>query len=159
MTKKDPGDHGRVCPCDACAGRAPDVPEWQREMMRTIGWYAHQVETGHEESPTGFSYHTHGLPESFGHPDLEIVFPSAPGETHRVGARLVELVKAGRKFAPLVEADDIIEGQRITFARAAEGGREILRVILPGPDLVLDRGRMAPPYGEQWEGTAFEPVN
>lgn len=50
---------------------------WNAEMMRKHGWYAHFVPDDNKY-PNSINYHTHGLEDSFGHPDLQICFPLPP---------------------------------------------------------------------------------
>jgi hypothetical protein len=117
-----------------------------------FGWCGHYV-FDDVDSPTGLNIHTHGLRESYGHPDLQIVLPLAEWVAHAILINLAAEIKAGRRFAPGDVACGIIEGYFVGFAAATECGREVLRVIIPGPDGRLARGEIGGGYEVQYEGT------
>jgi hypothetical protein len=117
-----------------------------------FGWCGHYV-FDDVDSPTGLNIHTHGLRESYGHPDLQIVLPLSERVAHGIMINLADEVKAGRRFAPGGVASGIIEGYDLSFATATECGREVLRVIIPDPDGRLMRGEIGGGYEVQYEGT------
>jgi len=41
----------------------------------------------------------------------------------------------------------------VMFAWAKEGGRKVLRMILPDTANIVERGRIAKKFAKQWEGT------
>jgi hypothetical protein len=120
--------------------------------IATFGWCGHYVYDD-DESPTGLNVHTHGLLESFGHPDFQIVLPLAERVAHAILITLADAVKEGRRFAPGDVAGGIIEGYDVGFATATECGREVLRVIIPGPDGRVRRGEIGGGYEVQYDGT------
>lgn len=123
------------------------------EALAEYGWYAHLV-FDDDGSPTGFNCHTHGLAETCGHPDFQIVLPLPTEIAHGVLIALAEgVVKDGRRFAAGTPAVGIIRGFPVGFAEASECGRPVLRVILPDPDGRLARGEIGAEYAIQYEGT------
>lgn len=128
------------------------IEEMHREMMKKYGWYAHFV-PGDDSSPTNFNAHTHGFVESWNHPDIQIVIYMPEEQLHSILIRMAELVKSGKKFKPGKKYDDVLETFPVTFAWAQEGGRRLLRMILPDKKKGLARGKIRPPYDIQWKGT------
>lgn len=128
--------------CEACKAGLNYVIQRQDEMMVKHWWYVHLV--------VG-NVHTHGLQESFGHPDIQVVLPIAPETIHSVIAGIVERIKGGEKFFPSRRYDKVIMDYDVVFGKAREGGREVLRLILPDPVGCLSKKAMRL-YVEQWEG-------
>lgn len=124
------------------------------QMMKKYGWYAHYVPDD-PTSPTEFNAHTHGFEESWGHPDVQIVFPLPQGVAHSIFWNVVHAIKKGKpfRFSAGKPYADIIEKYNVTFAWAKEGGRRVLRIILPDEKGVFARGLIEEPYSIQWEGT------
>ena len=151
---------GCKCKCAVCdlaaAGLTPEeaidrVREREAEQMAARGWVAHHVAPD-PDSPTGVNYHTHGLAETFGHPDIQIVLPMTPAVTHGVASRVVELIEGGARFPPGDESDVVLKkGYRVRFVGATECGREVLRVILPDKDGRLDAEFADPEYAKQYD--------
>ena len=55
-----------------CKVRESGVGEsiaWEIDCMERFGWYVHYV----TDAPSGADVHTHGLRESFDHPDLQLL--------------------------------------------------------------------------------------
>lgn len=124
----------------------------QAQLLDKYGWYSHLVD-GDDESPTGFNAHSHGMNETYCHHDFQIVIPLPKEVVSGILFTLAEAVKAGRMFAPGDVASEIINGFDVTFAVAIECGREVLRVILPGPDGRLARDEIDASFAPQYIGT------
>lgn len=127
------------------------IAQVHAENMATHGWYANYV-PNHHESPTGFSTHTYGLDESWGHPNVQIVWPMPPEMGYQMLAQIAELVRHGKKFAPGRKYDEVLEGYEVMFAWATESGRRVLRMILPDKDNGVAREEIRAPFNKQWEG-------
>lgn len=123
-----------------------------KKMMEEYGWYAHYVPND-KDSPTGFNGHAHGFDESWKHPDIQIVMAMPQKQIHGIMIRLAELVAEGKKFKPGVEYDQILEGYPVMFGWAEEGGRRVLRMILPDKQGRVARDEITAPYKDQWKGT------
>lgn len=120
---------------------------WEDAAIAKHGWYAHFI-------IGGGGCHTHGLLEKYGHADLELVFPLAADAAHAVLAGVVALIKEGRKFVDGQVADDVLSsGFRVKFVQSREGGRVVLRVLLPDPSNRLPGEAGCDPfYSAQIEG-------
>jgi hypothetical protein len=101
--------------------------------LKKYGWYIHYIPDD-TDTPYNFNSHTHNLSKKFGHPDLQIVFPLPHTVVEPLFSRLVNIIKnekmvftAGEVYYPHKGYDNY----PITFIKAAESGREVLRVILP----------------------------
>jgi hypothetical protein len=129
-----------------------EVRRRQAAMIAEHGWCCHIVPDDHD-SPMGWDAHTHGLEDSYGHPDFEIVLPLPYATAHQILCNLVDGVKAGDRFKAGDAAGGIIRGYDVGFADATEGGRDVLRVIVPDPEGRTARGEIGGEYGRQYEGT------
>jgi hypothetical protein len=124
--------------CDCCENglTTDEVKAKAAGWMVKTGWYAHIVERGDDSSPTGFNYHTHGIPVTFpGAMDIQIVLPMPGDRCHGVAWSYIEYLRglpAGSKFPEAgQDVDGIIRGYKVRMAGATEGGRKVLRLILP----------------------------
>lgn len=117
-----------------------------------FGWCGHLV-FDDPDSPTGWNVHTHGLAETYGHPDFQLVLPLAEQVAHAIVINLADAVKEGQRFEAGTAASGIIEGYDVGFAAATECGREVLRIIIPGPDGQVQRGKIGGGYEVQYDGT------
>jgi hypothetical protein len=129
-----------------------EVRRQQAAAIAEHGWCCHVVPDDHE-SPTGFNAHTHGLEDGYGHPDFQIILPLPFATAHQILANLVDAVKSGRRFAAGDTASGVIRGFNVSFAEATEGGRDVLRVIVPGPEGQTARGEIGGGYAVQYVGT------
>jgi hypothetical protein len=120
--------------------------------LAKYGWSAHLVfDDG--DSPTGWNMHTHGLRDNYDHPDFQIILPLTPEVAHDILTNLADAVKASRRFAAGDTASGIIHGFDLGFADATEGGRPVLRVIVPDPEGRTARGEIEEAYAVQYVGT------
>jgi hypothetical protein len=124
----------------------------EQAQLAKHGWISHYV-FDDPDTPTGINVHSHGVQENFGHPDFQIIIPLATETAWGILANLVDGVKAGHRFKPGTTAAWIILGYDVGFADATEGGRDVLRVIIPDPEGRVRRGEMDAEYGRQFEGT------
>lgn len=138
-----------------CQGRDFDK---EKELLKETGFFCHGVMGDEENSPSGYNFHTHGLPETYDHPNIQIVYPIPPDVFQSVINSAVGAIKdRGVKFELNVAYDHILEGMNVQFAWAVEEGRDVLRMILPDQDGETMMELMKAPYSSQWEGTSNEP--
>lgn len=112
--------------------------EWEKEQILKHGWYVHFVFD--EKSSTRTNIHTHGLPDKYGHLDLQIVIPLKPEIAQGVLCAAVDKISSGSTFSPGDKAAEIIHGYDVKFVKAQECGRDVLRIIIPDKGGGLDRG-------------------
>ena len=151
-------DHEECGGCAVCAlineGFTEDeanriVSARDAACMDKFGWYAHLVQVD-PHSPTGYNCHTHGVVESWEHPDFQIVLPLSPENAHGVLCVLIDRIKHGEQFESGQIVDRIVDGYSVLFSEAKECDRTVLRVIFPSKDGIL------PPTGPnalQLQGT------
>lgn len=149
------------CRCSRCeaiaAGATPaeadaQYREWEETNLRKHGWIVHFVERGDPTSPTGTNLHTHGLAESCNHPDFQIVIPLPEKVGHSIFITLADRVKAGERFqAGDTAADVLANGLLVKFVNATEGGRPVLRVILPDPSGKVEPGQINARFAIQYK--------
>lgn len=149
------------CRCAVCqaveggasAGEALEgYRRWAAEKLAKHGWIVHFV-TGDPASPTGFNAHTHGLAETWRHRDLQIVVPLPERVAHDIFSNVVDRVKAGEVFV----SGDVLEGvlgggYKVRLVSAVEGGRFVLRVVLPDPAGNLEPAEQDEDFRLQHEG-------
>lgn len=148
------------CRCAVCelveAGMTREEAEekrrqWEMEKMAEYGWIAHFVGDD-SDSPTGYNVHTHGLVESFDHPDLQIVCPMPEQLAHKLLCNLVsQITEEGKKF----KAGDVVErvlgqGYKTKLVDAQECGRPVLRLIMPDEKGNLDVDKLEESYRIQY---------
>lgn len=134
--------------CGGCNGR--DILSEQKQFMETYGWYAHYVPDD-KSCPFEMNYHTHGFQESYGHLDMQICLPVSPEICQSIISNLLDLIKKGRKFQESDIVGGIIRDFDITFLKALENDREVLRIILPDQHGNLSKETMTGFYIFQWE--------
>lgn len=116
--------------CAICSGEVDGVEgleRWQEECMRKDGFYMHFV----QEEEGAINAHTHGFDVTFGHKDFQIVFPIPPKVVTSLFWTFRDRLAAGERFNPGDEVTRIIKTFKVGLALAEEGGREVLRVMLP----------------------------
>lgn len=117
--------------CDGCKNGLNNLMDKQKSDMEKYGWVVHYV---HATAPgEAFSYHTHGVLESFGHPDLEITLPLEPKMVHPIICDMVEQIKEGRKFEAGNKYDKVLRGFMVKAIVASDEGRPLIRILLPDP--------------------------
>lgn len=143
--------HEQDCKCSVCNEGIEAVRTHERECMEKYGWYAHFL---YEEG----EMHTHGLPESFDHPDLEIRLPIEPKLGHSLFCNAVDLIKGGLKFEDGVLCNRIVSNFNVKFVAAIENGRPVLRIILPDPQGEIDEDKMEEAYAHQYAHLTVEGI-
>ena len=145
MKKHKPG-------CACCEQGLEAVEKQEAKNMKTLGWYAHIV-TDDPDYPYHFNYHTHGLIESFNHLDLQICCPIPPQVAHDIAISVIKLIKEGKSFEAGDTAFEVIENYPVTFAKARECDRDVLRIILPDHTGCLAKNEIDSAWAGQWEST------
>lgn len=124
--------------CEICGNSNFDYESWEFDMMEKQGYYVHAVEDA--VFPTGYNIHTHGILETFSHPDIQIVMPLDHKTASGVLASAVKIIKDGNMFESGKKYSKILNGYDVTFFETKDGGRNILRMILPDVKGNLDKG-------------------
>lgn len=127
--------------CQGCEDPLFEHDQWAKGCMDKFGFYVHLVE---------FNMHTHGLENTFNHPDLQIVLPLHPLMAHQLIHDVVGLIRKGTAIQPGVRYSKIIKNLDVTFIEATETGRKVLRMILPDTKGNLDKACLTGEYAEQY---------
>lgn len=146
-------DEDGECDCEYCRRDARVAKDKmlakQDRSLAEDGYYIHAV-FDDTSTPFGNNVHTHGL-ESVGHLDIQVVAPIdmmvMDGKRFKSGDRI--LLYDSREVSAAGFADN---KYYVKLVDAKEGGRSVLRVILPDPAGNLDMQDLACPYVEQYEG-------
>jgi len=121
--------------------------------MKKVDWTIHQVID--DKGPGGIiNSHTHGM-ERYHHPDFQLVLPISPRQTESILNTIAHEVQNGRKFKPGKYSGEVFSCDfRLDAHR--ETGRDVLRLILPDPEMRFPEDPLcAEPYKHQTE-KAFE---
>lgn len=137
---KDVRQQGHITPTEAA-------------FLKHYGYYAHYIVP---KNRANVNYHTHGLPENKWHLDLQIVCPVKPDLAHKIFWSVVCEINSGHMFRD-GEKSDAIADRPMEFREFAEGGRRVLRIIIPDDDgrFPSDAG-CEEPYKWQYEPTFVE---
>lgn len=122
--------------------------------LKEYGFYTHYVPDDDEDSPTQINIHTHGLPDSFDHPDLQIVVPLEPQTASQILHDIVSWIKKGNEVKVNTPYSFFIKGMDVMFTWAVECDRDVLRLILPDTKGKLLPDEIQDPFSSQWEGTS-----
>ena len=130
--------------------RMEDISREEQENLESYGWYSHFV-VGGDEGQQWANYHTHGLPEHYGHLDFQFVLPIDGGTLHALATKLVDRVKKGERFVAGMHVSGLMAKYEVLLIQTTESGRSVLRVILPDKDGKLDRATLTGIFGAQFE--------
>ncbi len=95
--------------CEGCKNGLEAMHARHDELMKKYGWMVHFV-TPDEEYPFSVNIHTHGFPEKFKHPDVQICLPLSPENAQGIMNNIARLLGEGKKFRANKKYKDIIEG-------------------------------------------------
>jgi hypothetical protein len=125
--------------------------------MDEHGWYAHFITEEDSQSPTGYNLHTHGLEETLGIDNFQIVAGISLDVAHSIFHAVIGMIKEG-KWEGGVHPGKKYFGWGanpeacLAFHPARETGRNVWRIILPDtsyrclPDEDMDE-KWATQYG------------
>jgi hypothetical protein len=136
--------------CELCRDPQESI-KWRAKMIGDRQVIIDYV-TDDATSPTGFNCHTHGIADHGLSPDLQIVYPHPYSECRSIFLaairkldRIVQF-RAGQDYYGIIRG-----GYRVRMVEAREGGRWVLRIIIPGKDGQVDRGKMPHPFHMQYD--------
>jgi hypothetical protein len=106
-----------------------DIKKFHEDSMREYGFYIHFV-FDDCDSPNHCNIHTHGIKESFNHPDFQICVNPGPQNTAGILHNLVNAIKAGASFEVGKKYPDIVINYDIEFIEALHNNRKVLRLLI-----------------------------
>lgn len=109
----------------------------QDELMKKYGWIVHFVAQD-GSYPYNVNIHTHGFPEKFKHPDMQICAPISQETAQGIMNNLAKRLEKGNVFKSGKKYKNIIEGFLVLILSAKEDGREVLRIVFPDRDGSFD---------------------
>ena len=126
----DAHNHEEGHECAMCSGKmtADSLEAWEKEMTRKHGFCSHFV--GDPDCRYS-NYHTHGFRKTWDHDDFQIVVSIPPNVANNLFWTFADRVKAGERFSDGSQVDKILKGHLVHLKKAREGGRDVLRIILP----------------------------
>lgn len=127
--------------------------KFEEDAIKNCGWYAHYV-FDEIETPFNTNIHTHGIKENFGHPDLQLCIQLPQQVAHGVLWAAFRLIESGVTLNHNKEYDNVLDGYKVKTILAQEGGRDVMRIILPAKD-----GTYTGLYAEQLKNTGRENIN
>lgn len=126
------------------------LASWEAEQLEKSGWFIHFV-AGDPDRSIAPNYHTHGLVETYQHPDLQIVVPLDTKTLYHIFHTIVDEIKQGSHYVPGRDYSGILRGYDVRFVVAEEGNRELYRVILPDAHGNLDRESIQGSFLHQYD--------
>lgn len=135
--------------CEISRTSIDAVREKRAEHIRKYGFTIDMVFPTKEGET--WNYHTHGVKESWDHPDFQLVLNIGQRNAMGIFHLLVDKIKEGEKFMVGIDYDCIAEGFPTRFISAKECGREVLRLIVPDPKGNLDENKMDSEYAAQYQ--------
>ncbi len=125
--------HKSKCQCDACNDPEGVLMNYD-EAVKKYGFAIHHV-FGDTSCPNNTNAHTHGIMESFGHPDFQLCFNIHPDTVTDIFHNLVDAIRKGEKFEVGKLYDGyFIGGYKAKFIWATQGDRKVLRLLIPDVD-------------------------
>jgi hypothetical protein len=126
----------------------------QREaLLKKYGWVMDQV---YASDGLHANHHTHGVLESFGHPDLQVTLNIDPKDVHAIVKDMVNDIKKGKKFEDGQRYNEVITNYPVVIRKFTEGDREVHRVIMPDPSGKFpDEDGCDPAYASQGDDFEF----
>lgn len=146
------------CGCDVCQSviegksRTEAIQEHQEREKKSVEKYGFYVRLIDGEGPYGGIYNTYMLPESFGHPDLQIVLSLDPQVAMSIINRCVDKIKSGMTFEPNKVYADVLNDYGVKFVPCFDEERKILRIIMPDAQNNLDQDVIQEGFAEQYHG-------
>lgn len=126
---------------------------FERDAIKNCGWYAQYV-FNEVECPFNTNIHTHGLIENFGHRDLQLCIQLPQQIAHGILWAAFRLIESGVTLEHNKEYEKVLTGYKVKTILAREGGRDVMRIILPAKD-----GTYTGMYAEQLNNTGRENIN
>jgi len=116
--------------CEGCEKGIESVLTKQNELMKKYGWVMHFV-IPDEQYPFKVNIHTHGFPEKFNQPNMQICAPISPGTAQGIMNTIVKRLQKEVVFKANKQYKDIIERFPVLIRSAREDERVVLRIVLP----------------------------
>ncbi|MGL5714336.1 MAG: DUF4262 domain-containing protein [Paraclostridium sp.] len=118
--------------------RIAQIKEQEKEWMEKYGFYIHFIFPCKDDPCKYVNIHTHGVKESFNHPDFQMVVGINSQLAAQLMHSLVNDVKAGAVFKDGDVYDKLIRNMNVRFVKSSdENDREVLRVLMPDPKGLL----------------------
>ncbi|MBP1309215.1 hypothetical protein JOD82_002235 [Paenibacillus sp. 1182] len=130
--------------------RLKQVQEFKEKCIQKYGFY---VDLDPSEGKDQCNYHTHGVLESFGHLDLQIVFPIDPKIAGALFHSVVDEIRKGQVFQPDVEYFGMVADPNMpmVFKEVCETDRKVLRMLIPDrKGIVPGKQGCDPVFDVQW---------
>jgi hypothetical protein len=128
------------------------VSPQEKAFLESYGWYSHIV-IPEDNRQFWVNYHTHGLPEHFGHLDFQLVLPLGGETLHALATKLVDRVKQGERFVTGMHVSGVVNRHNVLILETTETRsiqRRVLRVILPGHHGKLDKAALGGIFATQF---------
>ena len=146
-------EHEENCECFICKNGPEKARQWEEKCMKSHGWYCHFI-FDDKDSPYNRNVHSHGVLESFDHPDFQVMGAIHAETCHHIIAGVIDQVKDGKKFKSVDKLGNIVnDTMDILFIDAKECGRDVLRIILPDPDGNVDADKIDSKWVGQYRDT------
>lgn len=133
--------------------RMDELNPQEEQFLKSHGWYSHLMFPTDVESQW-VNYHTHGLPEHYGHLDFQFILPLDRATLHSLATILVDRVKKGERFADGMQVSGVARKYDVLLFKTNESQsnqRSVLRVILPDAQGNLDKEAITGAFAIQFK--------
>lgn len=143
--------HAIQCTCFRCTyGEEAFRAKMQLEL--TINGFIVDGHMNDCKSPNNVNVISYGLPENFGHPNIQLCFRLPKTEITALFLTIIWAIKAGKKFEAGIGYPGLFEHGEIKFINVLIDCKKVLRVLVPDKN-----GKYPPgPYGDQLTKTGIE---
>ena len=123
--------------------------DWENEMLEKYKYIVHYVLDC--DLPFKVDIHTHGLPENFNHPNVQIILPLEKNIAHGILNTVVNIIEDGGCFLPNKIYKKILRGAfEVKFVEAYNHGEKLLRMIIPDTLNNINYEKMNDEYKKQY---------
>jgi hypothetical protein len=116
--------------CEACKNGIEHAIDKHNKAIETFGYVVHHV-FGDPHYPFNTNVHSHGFLENLNHLDIQVCLPTDPQVLSEVFDNLSNKILSGQTFEVGKKYSDVVKDYEVTFAMTEEGGRNVLRMIVP----------------------------
>lgn len=122
--------------------------KWETEQIDKHGYCIHYVPKSEQQ----VDFHTHGVANTFQHPEFQIVLPLRKEVAATIFQDLIVAIKGGASFDREGIYDSIIDNCPVYLAKTVQGGQHIMRLIFPDAGGNFQReSNEKSIYASQWD--------
>ena len=131
--------------CEYCNDPSRNVTAEQWALIELYGWMTHAVLDG-----VHANFHTHGMPKTYRHLDLQIVVRLPGHLAQALFVNAIHQIEGGLKFKDGDISNEILDEYPVKFFETKECDRKVLRMILSDKEGQVDIDKLNKEYVYQY---------